>query len=122
MKITLDNPQGEYAFSNYGEGFLSVNDQKLDHGVLIFPDYLESWGVAEVAELTADHFETFTARKPDILILGTGRQQQFPGLELRRELVRRNLQLDIMDTPAACRTYNLLVSEDRNVGAAIMLI
>lgn len=122
MKITLDNPQGEYVFSNYGEGFLAVNDQTLNNSVLIFPDRLESWPVTSMDELTADHFNAFIERKPDVLILGTGARQQFPDLSLRRELVQRGIQLDVMDTPAACRTYNLLVSEDRDVAAVVLMM
>ena len=122
MKITLDNPQGEYVFSNYGEGFLTVNDQKLAESVLIFPDQLEPWPVSSIDALTTAHFERFIERRPDVIIFGTGASQQFPGIELRRELLRQKIQLDVMNTPAACRTYNLLVSEDRDVGAAIFVI
>jgi len=122
MKFTLDNPQGEYVFSNYGEGFLSVNDQKLESSVLIFPDSVEPWSVSDVATLSVDDFSMFLERKPDVLIFGTGARQQFPSVDLRRELVQRNIQLDVMDTPAACRTYNLLVAEDRNVGAAVIVM
>ena len=122
MKFTLDNPQGEFVFSNYGDGFLTVNDQSHSNSLVIFPDLLETWEVPGFDQLTADHFDIFIDRKPDVVILGTGASQQFPPVELRRELVRRKIQLDIMDTPAACRTYNLLVSEDRDVGAAILVM
>ncbi len=122
MKFTLDNPQGEFVFSNYGDGFLTVNDQSHSNNLVIFPEHLEPWSVATFDQLTADHFDIFVKRNPDVVILGTGVRQQFPPVELRRELVRRKIQLDIMDTPAACRTYNLLVSEDRDVGAAIFVI
>ncbi len=122
MKFTLDKPQGEFVFSNYGDGFLTVNDQSHSNHLVIFPDHLEPWSVATFDQLTADHFDIFVKRNPDVVILGTGVRQQFPPVELRRELVRRKIQLDIMDTPAACRTYNLLVSEDRDVGAAIFMI
>ena len=122
MKFTLDNPQGEFVFSNYGSGFLTVNDEQHHSSLIIFPDHVEAWQVAGIEQLNADDFGIFTQRTPDVVILGTGATQKFPTVALRRELVRRNIQLDIMDTPAACRTYNLLVSEDRNVGAAIFLI
>ena len=122
MKFTLDNPQGEFVFSNYGDGFLTVNDQSHNNSLVIFPDLLEAWPVSDFDQLTADHFTIFTERNPDVVILGTGSSQRFPPVELRRELARRKIQLDIMDTPAACRTYNLLVSEDRDVGAAILVM
>lgn len=121
MKFTLDNPQSEFVFNNYGEGFVAVKNQRYTSSLVIFPDLLESWPVASLDELTADHFDIFASRKPDVLILGTGAKQQFPSVQLRRELAKRKLQLDVMDTPAACRTYNLLVSEDRDVGACVLL-
>ena len=55
------------------------------------------------------------------MLLGTGRQQQFPSIELRRSLVQAQLNLEVMDTAAACRTYNLLVAEGRDVAAAVII-
>lgn len=122
MKITLDKPQGDYVFSNYGEGFLSVNEETLNSSIVIFPNHLEPWGVSSLSTLSETDFGVFINRKPDIVLLGTGARQQFPSVDLRRALAHHRIQLDVMDTPAACRTYNLLVSEDRDVGAAIMVI
>lgn len=121
MKFTLENPQADYVFSNYGNGALTVNEQPHEGSLLIFPDTLTDWPVVSVKDLTIRDFELFIDRRPDIIILGTGATQQFPSIDLRRELAALQIQLDVMDTAAACRTYNLLVSEDRNVGAAVMV-
>ncbi|OED42487.1 hypothetical protein AB833_07095 [Chromatiales bacterium (ex Bugula neritina AB1)] len=122
MKFTLDNPQGNYTFSNYGSGFLTINDQQYNESVVIFPDEIFSgWPVNHATDLKPEHFEIFRSKKPDIVLLGTGARQQFPDIALRRELQAMALPLEVMDTAAACRTYNLLVSEGRDVGAAIMV-
>ncbi len=121
MKFTLENPNADYVFNNYGDGVLTVNEQPYNNSVLIFPDSLTDWPVNSAQQLEIGHFTTFLERRPDIIILGTGATQQFPAIALRRELAGQKIQLDIMDTAAACRTYNLLVSEDRNVGAAVMV-
>lgn len=123
MKFTLDSPQGEYVFSDYGKGFLTVNETKHQSSLIVFPDEVQTqWPVEAVASLKISHFEVFIERQPDIVILGTGHTQVFPDIEMRRELVTHRLSLEIMDTAAACRTYNLLVSEGRNVGAAVIVI
>lgn len=121
MKFTLENPQADYVFNNYGSGILTVNDQPYERSLLIFPNALTEWPVTSIPELELDHFAAFIDRRPDIIILGTGQTQQFPSIDLRRELAGQQIQLDVMDTAAACRTYNLLVSEDRNVGAAVLV-
>lgn len=121
MKFTQENSQGSNVFSNYGGGALTVNDVEHQNSLLIFPDLLRDWPVTNATELQISDFEIFVERRPDIMILGTGATQQFPSIELRRELAKLQIQLDVMDTAAACRTYNLLVSEDRNIGAAVIV-
>ena len=121
MKFTQENPEGSNVFSNYGGGSLSVNDVDHHNSLLIFPDLLREWPVTDTQALRIEDFDIFIERRPDIIILGTGATQQFPSIDLRRELAQQQIQLDVMDTAAACRTYNLLVSEDRNIGAAVMV-
>ena len=67
------------------------------------------------------HFDEIVKRKSEIVLLGTGQQQRFPSIDFRRSLVQIGLNLEVMDTAAACRTYNLLVSEDRDVAAAVII-
>ena len=122
MKFKLDNPSADYVFGNYGDGKLKVNQTDYDSSLIIFPDMLHTdWPVSSVNELEVQHFEEIIARSPDIVLLGTGQQQKFPSVELRRSLVQAQLNLEIMDTAAACRTYNLLVAEGRDVAAAVII-
>jgi len=122
MKFTLDNPSADYVFGNYGDGKLKVNQTDYDSSLIIFPDMLHTdWPVSSVNDLEVQHFEEIITRNPDIVILGTGQQQIFPSVVLRRSLVQAQLNLEIMDTAAACRTYNLLVAEGRDVAAAVII-
>ncbi len=122
MKFTLDNPSADYVFGNYGDGKLKVNQSDYDASLIIFPDQLHAdWPVNSVDDLEVQHFEEIITRSPDIVLLGTGQQQQFPSVDLRRSLVQAQLNLEIMDTAAACRTYNLLVAEGRDVAAAVII-
>lgn len=122
MKFTLDTPNADYVFGHYGDGKLKVNDADYDSSLIIFPDTLHTqWPVNSIHELEVAHFDEIVARNPDIVLLGTGIKQRFPPTELRRSLVAAGLNLEIMDTAAACRTYNLLVAEGRDVAAAVII-
>lgn len=122
MKFTLDNPSADYVFGHYGDGKLKVNQTDHTSSLIIFPDtLLTDWPVTSVEELQVSHFDEIVSRNPDIVLLGTGVEQRFPSIEFRRSLVQAGLNLEVMDTAAACRTYNLLVSEGRDVAAAVII-
>lgn len=122
MKFTQDSPGSELLFSDYDDVSVSINDHKHTDSLIVFPDnLLPQWAVSSIDQLSIDHLEAVIERRPDIVILGTGPQQRFPSVEVRRTLAQNRLQLEIMNNAAACRTYNLLVSEDRDVAAAIII-
>ena len=99
-----------------------VNGQRYDRSIVVFAEaVLSDWNVASFAELSEAHFAYFLALKPEILLLGTGTQQRFPHPRLYRALTDAGIGVECMNTPAACRTYNILVAEDRRVIAAILL-
>jgi uncharacterized protein len=79
------------------------------------------WAVSGFDALATSDFGFIRERNPEVVILGTGAKQRFPALELRRSLAASGAGVEIMDTPAACRTYNILASEGRAVIAAILL-
>jgi len=81
----------------------------------------EDWRVASFDELSEAHFDYLLTLKPDVLLLGTGARQRFPHPRLYRSLTDAGIGVECMDTAAACRTYNILVTEDRKVAAAILL-
>jgi len=122
MKFTQDSPGSELVFSDYDDHSVTINEQKLVSSLIVFPDALhERWDTRSVTDLQIENFDLVLQRRPDIVILGTGVKQIFPAVELRRQLAANRLQLEVMDNAAACRTYNLLVSEDRDVAAAIII-
>jgi len=116
MKLTLDTASSDNVFGHYGDGQLKVNHKIYESGMIIFPDILyPNWQVTDVDLLQLQDIEKIIERSPDIALIGTGSRQKFPSTETRRELVAAGLNLEFMDTAAACRTYNLLVSEGRDV-------
>lgn len=81
----------------------------------------ETWGPATFAELDQDTLARLAELACDVLLLGTGSRQRFPSPLLLRPLIEAGRNLEVMDTPAACRTYNILVAEGRTVAAALII-
>ena len=123
MKVSLDTGTASYLIKGYSAGRVQVNETDYTQPLIVMPEALvPDWHAAPVTELTADHFEAVREYAPEILLLGTGRQQNFPPARLMAEVSRRGMGLEVMDTAAACRTFNVLMSEDRRVAAALMMI
>jgi len=83
-------------------------------------DYLSDWDVNGFDDLELAHFKRLQALQPELVILGTGLQQQFPDPQLCNPLIEARIGLEVMDRFAACRTYNILVAEGRKVLAALI--
>ena len=98
-----------------------VNGERYGHSIVVLAEEVRcDWDAAGFDQLTDAHFAYFLALKPDVLLLGTGATQRFPHPRLYRALTDAGIGVECMSTPAACRTYNILVAEDRKVVAAIL--
>lgn len=86
------------------------------------PDRIDAeWGPADFESLAHRHLEPLVTLACDVLLLGTGLKQHFPPASLLRPLIEAGRSIEIMDTRAACRTYNILVAEGRVVAAALIV-
>jgi uncharacterized protein len=121
MKLHLDTPGGTNMIRGYAPGQLRVGDATLTTSALIAATTLEAWRPTSVADLTSEDLEPLYALAPEVVLLGTGARQQFPEPALLATLHARRIGVEIMDTPAACRTYNVLVAEGRSVVAALIV-
>lgn len=122
MKLHLANPGDTKLFTAHGTDHVMVNGERYDHSIAVLAEEVRNdWAVADFDALSAAHFDYFLALKPDVLLLGTGARQRFPHPRLYRSLTDAGIGVECMDTPAACRTYNILVAEDRKVVAAILI-
>ncbi len=123
MKIHLETGAGLNVVRHYGPGRIVVNAADYRASLIVLPDRLISdWPPQAFAELTCAHFEMLAALKPELVVLGTGARLHFPAPALTRSLIEARIGLEVMDTAAACRTYNILVSEGRNVAGALLMI
>lgn len=122
MKLHLANFGQQNIFSGYGDGYVMINQIRHEKNMIVFPDQLiEHWPVASVADLSLEHFDDILPRKPEIILLGTGAQLRFPDYSLMARILQTRIGFEVMDTQAACRTYNILVEEGRQVAAAIIM-
>ncbi len=120
MKLHASAPSALNTFTAYGEGYVMVNSQRHESGLIVLPEQILPWEVAGFIALEESDFEVFLDMKLEILLLGTGPKQRFPHPRLTRALAAKRIGVEAMDLQAACRTYNILMAEERRVAAAIL--
>ena len=108
-------------FTGYGAGYVVVNAARHENHLLVDPDRVIQWDISGFDALDAAHAAQFIALQPEIVILGTGATLRFPHPELSRRLAAAGIGFEVMDSKAACRTYNVLMAEGRRVLAAILI-
>lgn len=122
MKLSDDRITGANFVRSYAAGEVRVGDTVLRRSCLISAaEIVADWRPQSIAELQMSDLDAVLALNPEIVILGAGARQRFPKAEWTAALLSRGIGCEVMDTGAACRTYNVLVSEDRKVVAALML-
>jgi uncharacterized protein len=106
--------------TGYGERYVAVNGARRETSAIVLADRVLDWPVERFEELRAEDFAVFETLGIDILLLGTGARQRFPHPRLTAALAKAGIGVEIMDLQAACRTYNILVAEERKVAAALL--
>lgn len=124
MDITPLIPSGRQIVKGYGDGGFTISGTRWEGSVLVLPERTQSWGVSEMSQVTEESLSPLLslADRPRLLLLGCGqRMAQIPAA-LRMALRQAGITLELMDTGGACRTFNVLVSEDRSVAAALIAV
>jgi uncharacterized protein len=121
VKLQLQTDAARNQITGHGDGYVVVNGVRREGSVLVSADSLVAWPPRSAGELTEEHLAPLLALAPEIVLLGTGARQQFPGPWLARACAAAAAGLEVMDTPAACRTYNVLLAEGRRVVAALLV-
>ena len=121
MKLHLSKTDGLNTFTGYGEGYVAVNGTPYRSNIAVLPgQLLPEWTTASFETLSEADFAKLAELQPEILLLGTGKTLRFPPPALLQPLMAARIGVEVMDTQAACRTYNILVAEGRRVAAAIL--
>jgi uncharacterized protein len=122
MRFAEDLNDAQFLIRAYAPGQVTVNEDILTRSLVISPEHLiRDWPPQCLSELTREHLDIATALNPEILIIGTGARMRFPHPSLLAQIQAQGIGVEVMDTPAACRTYNILVSEQRRVTAALLM-
>ena len=122
LKLHLSDRTSKNIFTAHGTGYVTVNGQRYEQSIVVTPEQvLSNWPAQKFETLTEADFSYFLTLHPEVLLLGTGQQHRFAHPGLYRALTNAGISVEFMATPAACRTYNILMAEDRKVVAGILL-
>ena len=126
VKLHLDTASGFNAVTGHGTGFVAVNGEKISSPLILLPDRLISpWRIGSPSvsalSLCMADFAELLELKPELVVFGSGTTFRFPDRSLLAAFSQARIGFEVMDTPAACRTYNVLSSEGRQIAAALLV-
>ena len=122
MKMALDDTLGVNAVRSYEPGCVTVRNHRITTSAIVLPDQLlTGWPPTTVTDIGAEHLDAVLDRDIEVLVLGTGETQQFPEPAVFAPLMARGIGFEVMDNAAACRTYNILLAEQRRVALAVLI-
>ena len=123
MKFSEDTQATHNNISRYGKGFVQIKEKLINTSVIVETEtVVADWRPQTLSEMTVEDCKLLIKSKPDVIILGTGEHQQFPEREILKLFAQNQVGLEVMNTAAACRTFNILLSEDRSVVAGLFMI
>jgi len=122
VKLQPDRQPTLNTVSAYGPNYIEINAQRYDHSIILGPEgpVLE-WSFNRFEDLKSEDFALIASQKPAVVIFGSGQKIRFPQPELLKPLIQARIGIETMDLQAACRTYNILMAEGRNVIAALLI-
>ena len=126
MKLHLTSAQNQHLITGYSTDetgcFVEINKQRHTRNLIVTANKLIlDWQAADFSSLSEADFAQIVDLKPEVVLLGTGEKHHFLHPKIVQKLTENNIPLECMTTAAACRTYNFLMSEGRNVAAALIL-
>jgi uncharacterized protein len=121
MKFHVQTPSANVVTGS-GPGWVRVGTVEYRDNIVLLPDsVVQGWTPAGFDALTEQDFARLLAYKPEIVLLGTGSTQRFPHPRVLAPLTAQRIGVEVMDTRAACRTFNILIAEGRRVAAALIV-
>ena len=124
MDITPTIPNSAVQLNGYGGGGFKINNEQMQGSRIFTNARHEEWPIAHVHDIAPDSFHTLESDWPeiDIMIIGTGNRMATLPAAIMHYLRSKNTAVEVMDSGAACRTFNILQSEGRRVAAAIIAV
>ena len=122
MNFSRDIPEVTHYIKSYHPGELHTTTAVYTQSIIIYQDTVTpNWEPVRISHLTVEHIQALKAFEPELILLGTGSEQHFPDAALLDPVYRAGIGIEVMSSDAACRTFNLLVGEGRNVLLAVMV-
>jgi uncharacterized protein len=122
MQISLDAAHGINLIRAYSDREIQINERRFTKSVIVTADrIIDDAPLESVQTLSVQTIDAILALQPEVVLLGTGARMEFASMELTRRFAAAQIGFEAMATAAACRTYNVLVSEQRRVLAILML-
>lgn len=121
MKFHLARSGGRNLFTGYGRDYVEINETRHERSLAVAPERFIDWGGQGFDALRPEDFAALLDLAPEIVVFGTGGRLRFPAPALTAPLAAARVGFEVMDTGAACRTYNILMTEGRRVVAAVLL-
>ena len=122
MQLCFERPDYTYFLRGADGAVALVNERRIERSFVIAPESLvEDWPVVEAGTLTPDDLEPLLALEPEVIVLGTGREQVFPPPAVMAAALSRGIGIEVMANRAAARTFHVLASEGRKVVAGLIL-
>ena len=122
MLLTEHKPGNHHAIRRVDESGILVDDQLHTSSLILGARLLEpQWPVHSLDQLTAESIEPLIRLEPELVLIGIGQKQQFPPVAIQREFLQRGIGLECMTLDAACRTFNVLMSENRRALAGLII-
>jgi len=122
MKFNLDQPTLTNVVRAYGPGLIRIGERSFSRSLIVTAStLLEDWRPRQMSDLQEADLGELLRLRPEVLLIGSGMRQEFPPRATLAALYAARVGFEIMDTGAACRTYNVLAAEGRNVAAALIV-
>ena len=122
MKFSEDLNSGSQVIDRYDDESITINEKMFTQSLIVSNfQIIENWPVNEINDLSNQSLQAIIELQPEVIIIGTGKQILFPRPENYSSVINMGIGIEFMNTGAACRTYNVLLSEDRKVAAGIII-
>lgn len=123
MDITPHIGEGRQVITNYGSGQFKIGGQVYTTSVLVFPNKTIPWNITKNVAITLESLAPIIqAGGVELLVIGCGKSQSLLPPKIKNALKEAGIGLEVMDTGAACRTFNILLGEGRRVAAALIAV
>tara|TARA_B100000212_G_scaffold336590_1_gene310140 strand:- start:137 stop:502 length:366 start_codon:yes stop_codon:yes gene_type:complete len=121
MDLTLQKNSSDKIIKNYENREIYIDKDKYNSNIFVSKDFVIKWPISDINKIVIDDLSDVLKYKPEILIIGTGVNPILPRTEIITYLHNDNIGVEFMSTDAACKTFNVLLQEDRNVIAGLVV-